>query len=200
MLQAWRHVPSHYNVETTFDALVARILAAGGITLIVIIVMLTRASLRPNPEVPPSLRMAIQVGFVALCVSMVVGALMIAKGMVLVFSGDSQLAYAIGGAYKPSHAVTMHAILVLPALAWLFSLTSWPERRRLRAVLFATAGYVAFAGVITVENFVGSDLSQTPVAALAIAALGTLALLVAGALALFAVARGPIGERSRRTS
>jgi hypothetical protein len=96
----------------------------------------------------------------------------------------------------------MHAILVLPALAWLFSLTSWPERqrRRLRAVLFATAGYAAFAGVIAVENFAGSDLGQTPVAAIAIAALGTLALLVAGALALFAVARGPIVDRSPRTS
>ena len=30
-LQAWRGVPSHFNMETTFDALVARTLAAGGV-------------------------------------------------------------------------------------------------------------------------------------------------------------------------
>src|ERR1700716_1941618 len=40
-LQAWRGVPSHFNMETPFDALVARTLAAGGIALVVIIAGLT---------------------------------------------------------------------------------------------------------------------------------------------------------------
>ena len=30
-LQAWRGVPSHFNLETTFDGLVARVLAGGGL-------------------------------------------------------------------------------------------------------------------------------------------------------------------------
>jgi hypothetical protein len=60
---------------------------------------------------------AIRTGFVVLLGSMVTGALMIAKGMSLVFTGDPQAAYLTGGSLKPTHAVTMHAVLVLPALA-----------------------------------------------------------------------------------
>ena len=47
-LQAWRGVPSHFNMETSLDAWVARALAAGGITLVVIIAVLDA----PPPSVP----------------------------------------------------------------------------------------------------------------------------------------------------
>ena len=69
-LQAWRGVPSHFNMETSLDAWVARALAAGGITLVVIIAVLTLAALRANATVPPGLRIAIRVGFIALFCSM----------------------------------------------------------------------------------------------------------------------------------
>ena len=45
-LQAWRGVPSHFNVATAFDALVARALAVGGIALVVVIVGLTATAFR----------------------------------------------------------------------------------------------------------------------------------------------------------
>lgn len=179
-LQAWRGVPSHFNMETTVDALIARTLAAGGIALVALIVALTFVAFRANPTVPASLRIAIQVGFVALVSSMVVGGVMIARGMLLVFAGNPQAAYATGGAFKPAHAVTMHAILVLPLLAWRLSFSNWSERRRLRVVLLATAGYLVLAGVVAVGNFVGLELRQTPVAAVALVVLGTLGLLAAG--------------------
>ena len=129
-LQAWRAVPSHFNMETTFDGLVTRMLAAGGIILVVIIAVMTLASFRSNPALPIGLRIAIRIGFGTLFSSMVVGALMIASGIVLVVAGDAQAAYATGGTLKPTHAVTMHAILVLPLLAWLLSMTDWNERRQ----------------------------------------------------------------------
>jgi hypothetical protein len=154
-LQAWRSVPSHFNMETTFDALVARTLAAGGVVLVATIVTLTVAAFRANPSVPISLRVSIQVGFVILCASMIVGGLMIARGMVLVFSGEPQAAYATGGFLKPTHAVTMHAILVLPLLAWLLSFTDWTERRRLNLVLLAATGYVVLASAVAVGNVMG---------------------------------------------
>jgi len=154
-LQAWRGVPSHFNLETTFDGLVARTLAGGGIVLVLIIVALTLASFRANPAVPISLRIAVRIGFVALVGAMVVGALMIVKGMTLVFVGDPLAAYATGGALKPTHFVTMHAILVLPMLAWLLSFAHWSERRRIGAVLLAAAGYIAVAGVVAVANASG---------------------------------------------
>lgn len=187
--QAWRGVPSHFNLETPFDALVARTLAAGGAALIAIIVALTFAAFRAHPTVPVSMRTAIRIGFVMLCGSLIIGALMIAKGMTLVLAGDPQTAYATGGTFKPAHAVTMHGILVLPMLAWLVSFANWTERRRLGVVLVGAAGYVMLAGVIAVENFAGLSPSRTPIAAVAFAGLGVLALLAAATLALSGAAR-----------
>jgi hypothetical protein len=161
-LQAWRGVPSHFNVETTFDAWVARMLAAGGFVLVAVIVVLTVTAFRRNPTVPVSLLTAIRIGLVALVGSLVVGAFMIARGMMLVFAGDPQAAYSTGGALKPTHAVMMHAILVLPALAWLLTFVNWTEQRRLSVVLLATAGYMVLAGMVVVENFVGLELRQVP--------------------------------------
>ena len=113
------------------------------------------AGFRRNPAVPISLRRGIQVGFVALCGAMATGATMIVRGMMLVFAGDPAAAYATGGALKPTHAVTMHAILVLPLLAWLLSFADWSERDRLRVVLLASAAYVVLASVIAIGNIAG---------------------------------------------
>jgi len=144
-LQAWRGVPSHFNLDTTFDGLVARTLAAGGMMLVVIIVALTFASFRANPAVPISMRLAIRIGFISLVGGVLVGALMIAKGMRLVFAGNPQAAYATGGSLKAIHAVALHGILVLPGLAWLLSFTDWSERSRARTILIVAAGYAALA-------------------------------------------------------
>ena len=188
-LQVWRGVPSHYNIETTLDGLVARTLAAGGFALIAIIAAFAFVAFRSNPMVPISLRIAIRIGFVTLLTSLVVGALMIAKGMRLVFAGDPQAAYATGGTLKPTHAVTMHAILVLPLLAWLLSFANWTERRRLGVVLLGAAGYVVLAAVVAMENVFGVASSEAPLAAITLAVVGVLALVAAGVLALGGVAR-----------
>jgi len=145
-LQAWRGVPSHFNVETPFDAAIARALAAGGFVLIVSIVVLTAAAFRANPALPPSLRAAVRIGFASLSASLLVGALMILKGMRLVFAGRREAAYLTGGSLKSIHAATMHVVLVLPLLAWLLSFTVWSERRRLSIVLAAAAIYALLAG------------------------------------------------------
>jgi hypothetical protein len=151
-LQAWRGVPSHFNVETTFDAIVARALAAGGLTLVVITVSLTVVAFRTNATVPRSLLTAIRVGFIALLGAQAVGAAMIARGMKLVVNGNPHAAYTSGGLLKPAHAVMMHGILILPAIAWMLSFVGWSERRRLEVVLLAIAGYVLVSGIVTLAN------------------------------------------------
>src|SRR5262245_13976066 len=65
-LQAWRGVPSHFNVETPFDVAIAQILALGGLTLVAIVIVLTVAVVRHGKELPPALGLAIRAGFVAL--------------------------------------------------------------------------------------------------------------------------------------
>ena len=189
-LQAWRGVPSHFNLETPFDALIARVLAGGGMALVAIILALTVASFRSNPAVPPSLRLAIRVGFVSLMASLVVGALMIAKGMMLVFAGHPEAAYATGGTLKPTHAVTMHAILVLPLLAWLLSFTDWSERRRVGAVATAAAGYATLAAAVAIANVTGVQPGQSSSPLIAISATGALLVLATGVLAAVSARHG----------
>lgn len=151
-LQTWRGVPSHFNIETPMNAVIARSLAFGGAVLVVMLVTLTIASFRENPAVPVSMRVAIRIGLVALLGAQAVGGLMIAKGMTLVTAGDPQGAYATGGALKPSHAVTMHAIQLLPIVAWLLSLVDWPERRRLTVVVLIAAAYVVVVVLVIARN------------------------------------------------
>jgi len=188
-MQVWRQVPSHFNVEKPFDALVARTLAAGGFALIATIVTFLVAACRANPRVPLSLRVASRFGFVLLTASLATGAVMIARGMRLVFAGHATTAYATAGALKPTHAVTMHAILLLPALAWLLSFVDWTERRRVRVVLAAAIGYVVLAAVTAAENLLGLPLGSP--LGISLSGFGALALVAAGGVVIRGLARQP---------
>jgi hypothetical protein len=190
-LQAWRRVPSHFNLETSFDGSVARVLAAGGAVLIAVIALLSIASWRADPQVAPSMRLAVRAGLVALDVAVLVGAVMIATGISRALGGDQQAAYVVGGALKPAHAVTMHAVLVLPALAWLLARAGWPEHRRVQVVWLAVAGYALLAGVVVAESIAGVSPLQGPGAATTLAAAGGLAVGAAGLVSLLAHRRRP---------
>ena len=154
-LQAWRGVPSHFNVESPFDAAVTGFLAGGGVTLVLVILMLTVAAFRSNPRVPGSLTLAVRFGLLTLCGSLTVGAVMIAKGMTLARGGDPEAAYATGGALKPTHGALMHGVLLLPLLAWLLTFTQWSERRRLVAVSIVSCAYVGIAAAAAAGNLAG---------------------------------------------
>lgn len=154
-MQAWRGVPSHFNVETPFDAAVTGLLAGGGATLVLVILTLTIAAWRSNPPVPVSLTMAVRIGLLTLCASLAVGALMIARGMTLARGGDPEAAYATGGALKPTHAALMHGVLLLPLVAWLLTFTDWSERRRLAVVAIVCGAYVGIAAAVAAANLAG---------------------------------------------
>ena len=140
-MQVWRGVPSHFNFETGFDTVVSMMLAAGGGVIIVTVLGFTVAALRSAGGLSPSMLLALRFGLVVLLGSLAVGALMIADGVTLSRGGQPQLAYTTAGALKPVHAVAMHAILVVPALAWLLRFTPWSERRRTRVIAGVAAGY-----------------------------------------------------------
>jgi hypothetical protein len=126
-MQAWRGVPSHFNMETPFDAAVAQTLAVGGLLLVAVIVALTVSAVRDRAPLPARLRQSIRAGLMALVGAQIAGGVMIATGVRLMVSGNPELAYATGGWLKPVHAVLMHGILVLPLLAWVISRTKWNE-------------------------------------------------------------------------
>jgi hypothetical protein len=123
-MQVWRGVPSHFNFETGFDSAVSMMLAAGGGVIIVTILGFTVAALRTN-GLSPSMVLALRFGLVVLMGALAVGAVMIADGVSLSRGGQPQLAYTTAGALKPVHAVAMHAILVVPGLAWALRYTTY---------------------------------------------------------------------------
>ncbi|WP_018564725.1 hypothetical protein [Streptomyces sp. PsTaAH-124] len=146
-LQAWRRVPSHLNMETPFDTAVSMTLAVGGGVLVVLLTVFAVASFRHRPAGPAGMPLALRSGFAVLLVALASGAAMIARGVVLTRTGHQQAAYHSTAPLKPLHGVSLHAVLVLPALALLLSRTSWEERTRRRIVAAAVVCYaVAVAG------------------------------------------------------
>ncbi|UOX88951.1 hypothetical protein MUY14_46055 [Amycolatopsis sp. FBCC-B4732] len=183
-LQAWRGVPSHFNFETPFDNVVSMTLAAGGGVLIVVVIGFTAAALVEPGPAAPSLRLAVRAGLLVLLVALATGAVMVGRGVVAARGGDPQLAYTTAGALKPLHAVAMHAILVLPGLAWLLRSTRRPEAHRLLVVKVAVAADAVLTAVIGVESFTGTDPFAAPLPVMALSALAALVLAGTGGYAL----------------
>lgn len=142
-LQAWRHVPSHLNTETPFDTAVAMTLALGGAVLVVVLCTFAGAAFRHRPGGPLGMATALRSGFAILIVALLSGAAMIARGTVLSRAGHQQAAYHSTAPLKPLHGVGLHAVLVLPALAWLLSRTPWSDTTRQRVIYAAVGGYAA---------------------------------------------------------
>ncbi|MDA3648105.1 hypothetical protein LZ318_22080 [Saccharopolyspora indica] len=194
-LQAWRGVPSHFNTETAFDTAITRVLAAGGVTLVVVVVALTIAALRPNPAAAPSMRLALRAGLVALTASMATGAVMIVRGLMLGGAGRLAEAYQSAGFLRPAHAVTMHAVLLLPALAWLLSRTRRPEVERLRLIRITIAAYGAVVALVTAAALAGLAVA-TPATTAAVSA----GLTMAPALAFLSFGGSPKDTGRRKTA
>jgi hypothetical protein len=155
-LQAWRRVPSHLNMETPFDTAVSMTLAVGGGVLVALLTVFAVASFRHRPTGPAGMPLAVRSGFAILLVALASGAAMIARGVVLTRTGHQEAAYHSTAPLKPLHGVSLHAVLVLPALAWLLSRSPWSERTRRRIVATAVGCYaaaVAGAGVWAVLTY-----------------------------------------------
>ncbi|MEV6508335.1 hypothetical protein AB0M61_19735 [Streptomyces sp. NPDC051642] len=155
-LQAWRRVPSHLDMETPFDTAVSMTLAVGGGVLVVLLTVFAVASFRHRPTGPTGMALAVRSGFAIMLVALASGAAMIARGVVLARTGHQEAAYHSTAPLKPLHGVSLHAVLVLPALAWLLSRTTWSEAVRRRTLTVAVGCYViavAGAGVWAVLTY-----------------------------------------------
>ncbi|MEV5609668.1 hypothetical protein [Streptomyces sp. NPDC052225] len=141
-LQAWRGVPSHLDMETAFDTVVSMSLAVGGGILVVLLTVFTLASFRNRPGGPTGMPLAVRAGFAVLLVALASGAAMIARGVALTRAGHQEAAYHSTAALKPLHGVSLHAVLVLPVLAWLMTRTSWSDRAKNRVMYAAVGAYV----------------------------------------------------------
>ena len=151
-IQAWRYVPSHFNTETPFNTLVAMSLAVGGAVLLVVLGALAVTAFRGRIQATRDMKLALRAGFALLMIGLAIGAAMIAKGEVLIKTGHRQAAYDTAGSLKWVHGVTLHGILVLPALAIVLASVGWPEQRRIRGI----AGAIGVYAVATVAVLVAA--------------------------------------------
>jgi hypothetical protein len=142
-IQAWRRVPSHFNTETAGSTVIAMSLAFGGAVLIVVLGAFAVTAFRGRIAAEPDMRRAVRAGFAFLVIGLATGAAMIAKGEVLIRTGHRQEAYDTAGSLKWVHGVTLHAVLVLPALAAVLALRGQPVAARLRAVTIGSWVYAA---------------------------------------------------------
>jgi hypothetical protein len=137
------------------------------------------------------MRLAVRFGFATLLVALGVGAAMIATGSVAARGPDPAVAYTTAGFLKPAHAVTMHAILVVPALAWLLTFTRWSDNHQLKIVRLGCAGYALLSVVVLVESATHTAPLTAPPLAMAFSGLGLAVLVAAGALGVFGVLARP---------
>jgi hypothetical protein len=96
--------------------------------------------------------LAVRAGFALLLAGLASGVAMIAVGTTAMRTGTATHAYDIAGFLKGFHAVTLHAVLVLPALGWWWQRRTPDEARRLRVVRAAVGAYVVAALVVLTLN------------------------------------------------
>jgi hypothetical protein len=99
--------------------------------------------------------------------------------------------FGAAGVMKLPHAVAMHAIQVLPALAWLLGSAAVGERRRLALVWAATTGYGALVAVSLGQTAAGLAPLDLGAAAVALYLLGVALLGATFGAALLAL-RNPV--------
>jgi len=164
IMQKWRDVPSHFNFSTTFDAAV---FTSMGILIvfveIVIIVVMFWSFF--SLKAPSSMAWAIKAGLIVLVISQVFGNLIIQNGIPKVIdleSGkfiseglNSTNIFGVSGLMKLPHALSLHAVQVLPVLAWLLLFTKWSESQRTRIVIVAIAGYAGLVMASAFQTFSG---------------------------------------------
>lgn len=184
-MQKWRGVASHFNESTTFDATVFSWMGLLVMLIGLLSVFITVRSFF-RLDAPPSLAWAIRMGLVLMLVSQAVGGQMIAEG------GNT---WGVAGSMKLTHAITLHAVQVLPALALLLGLSDFSEARRTRIVLLGAIGYGGLMAAAAMQTYGGLRPLDLNVGSAA-AALAGMALLGASVLIAFVGLRANVEGRS----
>ena len=144
-MQTWRGVPSHFNNSTPFDETVFSLMGTLVTVLVVLTVLVTVWSFF-RLDAPAGLALAIRAGLVLMLVGQAVGVQMILEG------GNT---FGTAGALKVPHALTLHAVQILPALALLLLLSDSTERDRVRVVRVGIGGYAVLIAATLVQTYGG---------------------------------------------
>jgi hypothetical protein len=177
-VQAARGLTSHFNEATTLDAALFAIMGAAIVTLWVAAMALTVALFRHRFDDAP-FGWALRLGMLLTVIGQGTGALMTipssaqleaARSSGLRVSGSHTVGAPDGGPGLPitgwsrehgdlraPHFVGMHAVQLLPAVAWSIGLFASGASRRL-AVFVAAAGYYALFAILLAQALAGHPM------------------------------------------
>jgi hypothetical protein len=182
-LQVWRGVPSHFNDGTPFDAAVGHIMFFCIVLVTVLVGLLTIRSGGPLRS-EPAMALALRAGLFYLLLACAAGFLITRVGGQLLLAGRSPDTYGKAGVLKFPHGMPLHAIQMLPALAWLTAAAGWTVVGRLRAVGIAVVGQAILTVYSFVQTFHGRGRGELTPESGTLLAVGMLAVGAPFALAV----------------
>ncbi|WP_165491952.1 hypothetical protein [Egibacter rhizosphaerae] len=188
-LQAFRGVPSHFNLTSSFDASVFVIMGVA-VTAIALSILLVTWWSFTRLEAPGPMVLGVRTGLLVLLVSQALGGQMVTHGIeqTLADTGREPNVFGAAGQLKVPHAVTVHAAQVLPGIAWLLGFGAWGIARQRRVVVVAAVGYVGLVLAAGLQTFTGrSPMDLMPVSGVLLVA-GVALLGGAGLVTLLALA------------
>ena len=114
--------------------------------MIIVLGSFAVVALRGDIDGPPSMQLAVRAGFALLLAGLASGVGMIVRGEILINTGHRSAGYDSAGFLKWFHAVTLHGVVVLPALAWWLSRSDRSDDEVLRIVRATSIAYFIAAG------------------------------------------------------
>lgn len=143
-MQQWRGVASHYNHVTQLDSTV--LYAIEGLILFatIVIVEMTRRSFLRLENATADMRLAIRSGMALLLFACLLGFALVAHGNRQTAEGLAPGIYGDRGVTKFPHGVPIHAIQLLPFVAWFWRIRGVIETQRFRCVAWTTLSIVLF--------------------------------------------------------
>lgn len=185
-VQRWRGVPSHFNEATPFDEAMFGVMGAAIVLVAVAVVaVLVWAALGLRED--PVAWWAALVGLGSIVAASRIGVDMIGEGTAVVDATGRvppSVVFGAAGSAKLAHAVGMHAIQVLGALAVVLRLGRSPAAQQRRAMRLAAIAYTVMFAIVVVQAYAGRALHDLPATSWGAALLAAAVLVLATLSAL----------------
>ena len=189
-LQRWRGVGSHFNRDTPLDSVLFDAMGALIVGVTLVSLDLAVRLFRHRPLMAADMLLAARAGLALLVVSCLLGIWVGIHGEMQQRIGLEPTRLGAAGVPKFPHGVALHAILWLPAIAWVARRAGIDERMRCRLVASATAGTLLVAVYAVLQTALGRARFDTTPLTAAVLAAGVAGLAMPVAVTAWAMVAG----------
>jgi hypothetical protein len=185
-IQRWRGVPSHFNDATPFDAAMFGMMGVS-VALVAAAIVAALVWAVVGLRTDPVIWWAAVVGLASIVAASRIGVDMIGAGeAALEATGQVPVSVVFGaaGSAKLAHAVGMHGIHVLGALAIVLRLGRSPATRQRWIMRLAAAAHTGLFVVVASQAYAGLPLRDLPAASVAVALVAVVVLVSSAASAV----------------